>query len=209
MKVIMMTGNPATGKTCTAGILAQELGRVLRIASLSSLEFRRRHNLLALGSEAERDRVYGLLAGAVAEALAAGRHDVLIIDANFNKRHRRELVYRVAPAADLMVVRCAVADERVIGLRLRERRRNLHVYENKAATYELYAMIRDATDPVEADGSVAAGRTALVEYDTARQAVGLAPSSARLRRDIFVSMVLGVLTRRADLAVPAREVVGA
>lgn len=169
MHTVLMTGNPATGKTHTARLLGRELAADLRVRVLTSLEFRVRYDLFDLRDEAQRNRVYALLAEEVRRE-AEGRGtapDILVLDANFNRRERREMIYASVPPGRMTVVRCVTGDPRVIEARLAERREHSEIYENKAASRDLYEFIRDSGDPVEEDDRVAGGLTPLILRDTA------------------------------------------
>ena len=166
MYIIMMNGNPATGKTHTARLMAGALSSEMRVNILTSLEFRIREQLFDLEDENQRNHVYEILADAVSEKLKRRDCDLLIIDANFNKRLRREMIYSLVQAEKMLIVRCRAGNPATVKERLLERRKRGHIYENKAASPELYDFIRLGSDPVEQDQRVACGDTGVVEYDT-------------------------------------------
>lgn len=179
--VIMCIGHPSTGKTSSTQRLHFELSGEHNVELLTSMSVRTRLGFMDdLHSEEKRQRVYDEIANEVEKRLEDGA-EVVILDGNFNKRSRREAVYRLSDSHDasVFVVRCTVPDESEIRERLDARSRDFDKIENKASTLELYNMIKDCGDAVDGDLLPCGSRPSIIEYDTVNQTVNVVHKNYR------------------------------
>ncbi len=163
---IMMYGYPATGKTFIAKKLVSSLKNNHKIAGIATLDIRKKLNLFNLESDEQRNLVYDSLANNVKDVISNKKEDIIIIDGNFNKRRRRDRVYSVLKDAAIYVIKCVVSDEEIISKRMEERRKNIHIHENKAATMQLYNMIKETSDNIEKDELVKKEIINLIQFNS-------------------------------------------
>lgn len=172
MLILMLYGYPVSGKTFISEKLNSFLAKDYKVTTIATLDFRIKFNLFNLGSEDERNRVYGLLVKHVERVVEKQQQDICIIDGNFNKSERRKKLYSVINNNDVLyIIKCVVDDESVIRERLAQRQKKSYKYENKAATIELYNMIRKAGDPVENDGTLESGNVGFVQFNSNKNIV--------------------------------------
>lgn len=191
MVVFLMCGNPATGKTTLAKNLHCHMQKTWEAKLVTSLEFRKKFNLFNLSSENERNEIYRILAGQVQDIIKQNKHRLLVVDANFNKRERRELLYHASTGCILCVIECVVSDEKVIKQRLHHRNCNQEISENKASTWEIYTFIKENSDPVEKDEQITSGRIGLIRFDSAcNNSLVVQGVSENPEQELFDSLLL-------------------
>ena len=168
---IVMSGFPATGKTFIAKKLADSFKETHSTVNIASLDFRKKFNFFNLKSDGQRDEVYDLLVKHVSHLVQESNQDILLIDGNFNKRKRRERLYSVLGGCPVYLIHCTVSNEEIIKERMEERQRNIHIFENKAATMELYDLIKDDHDNVEEDELVKKGAINLIQFNSENKTI--------------------------------------
>jgi predicted kinase len=171
MIALMMYGYPATGKTFAAKLLLKNLSADYNSLIVSTLEFREKYNLFNLNSEKERNKVYDFLTDHISSIAKDRTCDVLIIDGNFNKKIRREKLYSVLKGKTIYIIKCYVAEKKIIEERLLDRQQNSHISKNKASTIELYNMIRLTGDSIEEDQLFKDGDIGLIEFNSVNNKV--------------------------------------
>ena len=197
MLVIMMSGNPATGKTTLARNMYAHMERAWMSQIMTSLEIRKSLNLFHLDCEEERNEIYKILAQNVRSLAQQKRNDLLIVDANFNKRERRELLYRAVRNCIVYVIECLVADERIIKERLEFRKCNQDISENKAYTWDLYKHIEKTSNPVELDEQITSGEIGLIRFDSGKnEARVIRPIRIRKEQRIVSELLLFLKDRK-------------
>ena len=167
--VIMMCGYPATGKTYISRKLEEGLKKKYKVLNLSTLDFRRELNLFDLKSNMQRDLVYDLLSNKVRNVVDEKGNEIIIVDGNFNKRSRREKLYSVSKNSRIYIVHCLVSDERIIEERMKERQGKTYLLENKAATMDLYYLIKDSSDNVMDDEIVKKGAASVIQFNSEKR----------------------------------------
>lgn len=164
--IVMMYGYPATGKTFLSRKIEEHLREKYRVKVLSTLDVRKELGLFDLESGTQRDFVYTLLSKRVGETMKAENYDVVIIDGNFNERKRREMFYSNLGNFSIYIVHCFVSDEKIIWERMNERQKNISIPENKAATMNLYNLIKNSGDDVNEDEIVKKGLAKIIRFDS-------------------------------------------
>ncbi len=150
--VIMVCGNPATGKTISSQKIYETLSEKEKTSLLTTLSIRDSLKLMDLDSKESRDRVYEEIAKQVDKEFSNGK-SIVILDGNFNKRQRREGVYNIVNKhdADFYAVLCKVNNMREIENRIEQRKKNPHNIQNKANDIKLYEKIDKEVEPIEKD----------------------------------------------------------
>jgi len=166
-----MYGYPATGKTFIAKKLADSLQHKFSTLNVSTLDFRKKFNLFDLNSDEQRNRVYDLLAEHVKNLVTDRKHEILVIDGNFNQRQRREKLYSVLGNCPVYIIKCHVSSSEIIVKRMEDRLKNIHVHENKAATMELYNLIKNSGDDIREDELVRERIASLIEFNSEKNII--------------------------------------
>lgn len=150
--VVIMFGNPATGKTHTSRALQEHCSAFHRTALLSTFNIREELGLVDLYSDAEREAIYEEIMNRVNSVMKVGVSNI-ILDGNFHHFSRRKAIYDVAAkyGYQIFVVHCDISNEQIIQQRLGQRRSLGKSLEHAAATMDLYHMIKQNTDPLEMD----------------------------------------------------------
>ena len=150
--VIMVCGNPATGKTISSQKIYDTLSEKSKVSLLTTLSIRNSLKLMDLDSKESRDKIYEEIAKQLDKELSNGR-SIVILDGNFNKKNRREGVYSVIDKhnTDFYAVLCKVNSMKEIEKRIGQRKENPHNIQNKADDIKLYEMIDKETEPIEKD----------------------------------------------------------
>lgn len=198
MLVILMNGYPATGKTTTAQRLFRRLSNDCKVLLVSTLDVRKRHSLFNLGSEFERDKIYDMLAEELQDVIDSQSADILIVDGNFNTRKRREKIYALVKSHELCVIRCVIKDISVIRMRLDYRLNNQHIEENKAASMDLYNLIKDGSDAVEGDVVEAASVT-LMEYESVKGRITVLKKVGQHNRKYTIRIIQELMDHATDV----------
>jgi len=162
--IILLQGLPATGKTSTSMKLKTNLEKDFSVHLLTTLSIRKEFNLFNLYSEDQRQETYRKLSFKFKE-LTNSDIQFIIIDGNFNKKKRRDMIYTWLKSP-LIIVKCICSNIRLIEARLNHRRENLHKDENKAYSMELYNLIQRGEETVEQDPEYLNNEIALIHYDT-------------------------------------------
>lgn len=190
--IILCVGYPSTGKTTCTQQLQFELSGRRNVCLMTTLSIRESLGLMGdLYSEESREKVYAEIIRHAEEALLGGT-EVLILDGNFNKRHRREAIYALALkyATHLLVIECRVNSREEIEERLNFRRRHEDRPAHKASTMDLYKLIRDASEPLEEDRLPNGHSPLIMQYNTETREIDCRsifpedPSLARLVNEI-------------------------
>ncbi|MDO8655680.1 MAG: AAA family ATPase [Nanoarchaeota archaeon] len=175
--VVIMFGNPATGKTHTSRALQEHCSAFHRTALLSTFNIREELGLVNLYSDTEREVIYEEMMNRVNSVMKWGTSN-LVLDGNFNTFHRRKEIYDVASkyGYQIFVVHCEVSHEQVIQQRLEQRKKMPKSLEHAAATMDLYHLIKQTTDPLEMDlrNGVLAN---VVQVNSELETVSLEPSA--------------------------------
>ncbi len=171
MNVIMMHGYPATGKTFLSKKLENNLKEKYSVITVSTLEFRKELNLFDFNSDAQRNLVYDLLSKKVEEVINKKSHEIIIVDGNFNNRKRRERLYSVLKDAKFYIINCSVSNEETIRRRMNERQKEMHIMENKAATMDLYYLIKNSGDDFMEDEIVKKGRVNIIKFNSEKNSI--------------------------------------
>ncbi|HIG93605.1 TPA: AAA family ATPase [Candidatus Woesearchaeota archaeon] len=150
--MILMFGNPATGKTHTSRALQEHCSAFHRTALLSTFNIREELGLVDLYSNEEREAIYEEMMNRVHSVMKWGTSNV-ILDGNFNKFNRRKAIYDMAAqyGYQIFVVHCDVSNEQIIQQRLEQRKKMPKSLEHAAATMDLYYLIKQTTEPLEQD----------------------------------------------------------
>jgi len=171
--LILLTGHPSTGKTTSTQRLHLDLMNEMSVSVLTTLSVRQELRTLdKLDSANDRQAVYDRLVQLVEENVHE-RRDVIILDGNFNTRDRRQQVYDVAAQHDLDIylIECVVRQRDVVRQRLAQRKEQIDNPQHRAASIELYDLIRSGSDPVQDDLLADGRRPVTVEYDTETETV--------------------------------------
>jgi len=172
--VILLTGYPVTGKTTTTQrVHTQFLDIYSDVELLSTLSVRHSLGLMdELYSDEIRDRVYQRMSELVEQQLANGTR-IVILDGNFNRAHRRQAIYRLAERynAGVVVVNCVVAEDSAIAERLDYRSQHQEEIQHKAASLDLYYMIKNSSDPITDDRLPGGRLPVILEYETDLQQI--------------------------------------
>lgn len=196
--VIIMHGYPATGKTFVAKKLERLLKEKYKIAHATTLDIRKKFNMLDLESDSQRNLVYNLIAQEVERLLNEQEHDLVIIDGNFNKKSRREKLYSVLKDAEVFVIHCFVSDEEIIMQRMLERRKNPEILENKADSMELYYLIKNSGEEID-ENEISETGINLIKFDSEKgivEPVKIINNQSQILRDILAFM--GVANQTGD-----------
>ncbi len=150
--IIMLCGNPATGKTVSSQKIYETLSEKEKVSLLTTLSIRDSLKLTDLESEESRDKVYEEIVKKADKEFSNGK-DILILDGNFNKKKMREGVYSILNKynADFYAVLCKVNRIEEIEKRMGQRKENPYNIQNKADNIKLYEMIDKEKDPIEED----------------------------------------------------------
>lgn len=172
--IIMLTGYPVTGKTTTTQrVHTQFLDIYNDVELLSTLSIRHSLGLMnELYSDEIRDKVYQRMSELV-EYQLVNKTRIVILDGNFSKAHRRETIYQLAAqhGAGVVIVNCVVDKDSVIAERLNYRNQHQDEIQHKAASLDLYHMIKNSSDPITND-RLPDGRTPIIlEYETELQQI--------------------------------------
>ena len=154
MIVIIMYGYPTTGKTFMSNKLKEAFQERYKVKNISTLNIRKKFNLFDLKSESQRNLSYNLIAEEIDKTITVGKHDIAIIDGNFNKRSRREKIYSSLKNSKVYIIHCMVSNEDIINQRIIERQKNSFVFENRAASMELYNLIKHSGDNIYEDSFI-------------------------------------------------------
>lgn len=150
--VVIMFGNPATGKTHTSRALQKHCSSFQRTALLSTFNIREELGLVDLYSDPEREAIYEEMMNRVNSVMKWGTSNI-ILDGNFHHFSRRKAIYDVASqyGYQIFVVQCEVINEHLIQQRLEQRTTMPRSIEHAAATMDLYHLIKQTTEPLEND----------------------------------------------------------
>ena len=150
--VVVMFGNPATGKTYTSRALQEHCSKFNRTALLSTFSIREELGLVNLYSSSERETVYAEIINRANSVMKDGTSNV-ILDGNFNKSSRRKAIYDVATkyGYQTFVIHCDVTNNAVIEQRLELRKKMPKSLEHASSTIDLYNLIKDTSEPLEVD----------------------------------------------------------
>ena len=166
MLLLIMSGNPATGKTFLSRHIYSCMSPLTKVKLITSLQIRERLGVFDLYSEKERNLVYKSLADFAKKIIETNSFDILIIDGNFNKEKRRRLFYRITHNTDIYVLECVVNRDELIVDRLKQREKNNEILENRASSKELFELIKNTSNPIIHDQQVQAGRVGLLQYNS-------------------------------------------
>lgn len=171
--VIMLCGNPATGKTVSSQKIYENLIDGRQIVLLTTLSIRSSLKLTDLKSKESRDKVYNKIAKYVDTEFSKGK-EIIILDGNFNKKSRRQGIYDAAKKynADIFIVLCKVDTIQAIKERMEQRKKNPHNIQNKADNLELYKLIDKETEPVEED-TINGKKLKTIVFDTEKSKIEL------------------------------------
>ena len=153
--VLIMYGNPATGKTTTAKAVQEYCSQFSRTSLISTSNLREEIGLTDLHSTPEREEVYQLMVERVKNAMRWKKVNI-VLDGNFTKFVTRKLVYdeAVKHGYQIFVAHCLVSDEGIISQRLEKRKGQDKQMEHAATSMELYRLIRQEADPLHLDTTV-------------------------------------------------------
>jgi choline kinase/predicted kinase len=151
--VIMLNGYPTTGKTMSSRKIRNFFEGKLNVQLISTIMIRKNMGFFDLHSENQRNVVYEKIAEQLENELVKDMSDVIIVDGNFNKSSRRDMVYNVVKkhGATCFVVQCELDTLEEVQKRLDERKMYSHVFEHKALSMDLYNLIKDTSEPIEND----------------------------------------------------------
>jgi len=150
--VVVMFGNPATGKTYTSRALQEHCSNFNRTALLSTFSIREELGLVNLYSSSERETIYAEIINRANSVMRVGTSNV-ILDGNFNKSSRRKAIYDIATkyGYQIFVIHCDVTNNTVIEQRLEQRKKMPKSLEHASSTIDLYNLIKDTSEPLEVD----------------------------------------------------------
>lgn len=171
--ILLCVGYPSTGKTTSTQRLQFEFSQLRNVDLLTTLSIRHSLGLMDnLDSETDRQRVYSELVRLADTKLREGT-EVLLLDGNFNSRKRREPVYELAKKydAELILMECRVDDHDEIERRLNFRKKNTEAIANRAASQELYNLIKNDSDTLQDDALPSGRHPTHLEYYTDSQTV--------------------------------------
>ena len=99
------------------------------------------------------------------------------------------------------VIKCVVHDEKVIYARLVDRRQNHYLHENKAATMELYNLIKNDDEPLEDDEPIKQGAIGFIRYNSGTQMVEKVHRSIKdQNKKEIIKDILEFLSSKPDVA---------
>ncbi|MBI2668823.1 NTP transferase domain-containing protein [Candidatus Woesearchaeota archaeon] len=147
--LVMMFGNPATGKTHTSRSLQEYCSHFSRTSLISTFNIREELGLIDLYSAEEREAIYQAIMERV-RLVMEWKNSNVILDGNFNKFEIRKKIYEAAAkyGYQVFVIDCQVSSEEVIRHRLEQRRTLPKSLEHAAATMDLYHLIKQSTEPL-------------------------------------------------------------
>ncbi|MEK6923037.1 MAG: AAA family ATPase [Nanoarchaeota archaeon] len=151
--VIMFYGPPATGKTTMSGKLRDFLKTETKVDLISTFQIRNEFGLTDLYSAEQRETVYREVATRLENSLRNDTIRCIILDGNFNKKNRRAATYALTEekGGDVYIVECVVSSKEELERRFEKRKEHPELLEHKAASMDLYDMIKSSTDPIEQD----------------------------------------------------------
>ena len=173
--VLLFIGNPSTGKTTSTQRVYYQFLNNYVVSLLTTLSIRvDQETINDLYSEEYREQVYQKIAELTENRLRKN-DDFVILDGNFNKRHRRQAIYEVAQKknSEIFVVECLVTQEDSIKDRLEYRQRHENNIQHKASSMELYRLIKDDADLVYQDVLPSGKKPTIIQYYTDTQTMSL------------------------------------
>jgi putative hydrolase of the HAD superfamily len=177
--LIMFAGYPSTGKTTSTQRLYYQFMNNYSVSLLSTLSVRETLGLMDdLHSEEKRQKVYDTIA-TLAEEKIGEQSDFIILDGNFNRRHRREAIYRLRGKypLDIYVVECVVNDMESIQKRLDQREKRAENPQHKAYRMDTFNLIKESADPISEDRLPNGTKPLIIQYDTEKQSWKLESTS--------------------------------
>lgn len=165
--IVLMYGNPATGKTVTSKAIQEYCSQFTRTALISTASLREEIGLVDLYSAQEREEIYQLMVERMATAMRWKRVNI-VLDGNFLKFPIRKKIYEraVENSYQIFVVHCLVSTEDIIPSRLAKRNSHSQKIEEAAASMDLYQMTKNSADPLDIDRQTDIPLS-IVEVDTA------------------------------------------
>ncbi|MEK6951269.1 MAG: AAA family ATPase [Nanoarchaeota archaeon] len=150
--VVLMHGNPATGKTHTARALQEYCSQFGRTSLISTFNLREELGLVNLYSTEERKAIYDAMMERVRMVMQWKSANV-ILDGNFNTWESRKKIYYQAAehGYQVFVVDCVVSSEKIIQQRLERRKPLSKSVEHAAATMDLHELIQKTGEALNAD----------------------------------------------------------
>jgi predicted kinase len=190
---VLLCGLPASGKTFLSKKLVtyfSAMNKGQNVQAVSTLSIRRDHGLFDLHSELQRAEVYRYYNRRIAELTAGNQVDVLILDGNFNKYSRRAALYEVLEDSTRIVIECMTGDFSVVIERLQYRQEHVEVFENKAASIELYELIKKDWMSPESDIEVQEKTVSYLKYVSEEDLLDIVSASAEVLGDPNVQDLL-------------------
>ncbi len=188
-KIIMMHGNPATGKSVSAEMIYKHLLKSRHVELLSTLDVRKSLNLMDLESKEDRKKVYIEFAALVDNKLKS--QDLLILDGNFATFKRRKNIYSLIEKhnAELYIFNL-ITDRQTIEKRMIERRSS-SLSKNKADTMEIYDMIAHESDLLSNDET--SGNTYITTLDVEKRTTKKRNIKLNKVQKKFVDEIIGAM----------------
>ena len=148
--VVLMYGNPATGKTHTARAIQEYCSQFGRTSLISTFNLREELGLVDLYSSGERQAIYDAMMQRVRMVMQWKNANV-ILDGNFNSFESRKKIYEQAAqhGYQVFVVHCLVSSEDVIRQRLERRKSLPKSVEHAAAVMDLHELIQSSSESLE------------------------------------------------------------
>ena len=166
--LVMMNGYTACLKTYTA----RRLSSLLHIPLVETNKLGRCTDETGLLDLAARTRRYERAKQIVSDHLAFGSS--IIVDGTFGLRDWRYPFYRECVLTEtkiVVIVRCVCNDEKIIQVRLDDRKNNRHRPENEASIIENYRQTREYEQHPCNDTFTGVNQLGLIEFDTANYSV--------------------------------------